>query len=125
MVWGVSAAVQAALESSLSARAEEEYARSAATDLPEPAGSGDPLLPRRTPTVPRSAQSRSAQSQSAQSQSAQPQSAGAQSAGAQPGRPADVAEPAAPLDEHPEPPTRPGPDLVLLDQVLRGLQRLA
>lgn len=96
MNWGVSAAVHAALETALPAEAEAgTFPRSAIEEAPPAPGPADVVLPRRRPPVP----------------PVPPPAAAGDGAGP----PATTPAPRA---------TRPAPDLALLGQVLRGLQRL-
>ena len=99
MNWGVSAAVHAALETPVPAQAEAEtYPRSAIEEAaPEQAETFDGFLPRRRPAVP------------------------------YPAAPGDDTQPTqARRTPSPVPAVRHRPpDLALLDQVLRGLQRMA
>lgn len=104
MVWGVSAAVHAEPESALSAEAEEEFrppavavASSGARDAPGGPETQDPLLPRRRPVTALAGGTK-----------------GAVVALGEP--PEEAAEPDAIASR---------PDLNLLAQVLRGLQRMA
>jgi hypothetical protein len=107
MSWGVSAAVHAALETALPAETEAvTYPPSVIEEMPSassapvvPHEAMDVFLPRRRPTVP------------------------------PPAVPRDVdARPVAPepaQQARPAPPLHRPPDLAVLDQVLRGLQRMA
>ena len=113
MSWGVSAAVHAALETALPAETEAvTYPPSVIDEMPSassaplvPPEAMDVFLPRRRPAVPPPAapgDDAPGPVDPAAHQPAQP---------AQPARPAPA-------------PHRP-PDLAVLDQVLRGLQRMA
>jgi hypothetical protein len=118
--WGVSAAVHAletALETALPAEAEavtnppsvvEEAPSASAAPSAEPI---DVLLPRRRPTVPPGP----APGDTAPGDTA-PRDTAARNNGTSPAEPA-AAQPARP--------PRQAPDLAVLDQVLRGLQRMA
>jgi hypothetical protein len=107
MSWGVSAAVHAALETALPAETEAvTYPPSVIEEMPSassaplvPPEAMDVFLPRRRPAVPPPAAPRDDDTRPADSASYQP------------ARPAPA-------------PHRP-PDLAVLDQVLRGLQRMA
>ena len=107
MSWGVSAAVHAALETALPAETEAvTYPPSVIEEMPSasaapvvPPEAMDVFLPRRRPAVPAPAAPRDVDTS--------------------PVAPAP-AQPARPVP----PPHRP-PDLAVLDQVLRGLQRMA
>jgi hypothetical protein len=110
MSWGVSAAVHAALETALPAETEAvTYPPSVIDEMPSassaplvPAEAMDVFLPRRRPAVPPPAAPRDDDPGPVDPASYQP---------AQPAQPAPA-------------PHRP-PDLAVLDQVLRGLQRMA
>jgi hypothetical protein len=120
--WGVSAAVHAletAMETALPAEAEAvtyppsviEEAPSASPAPSVPAESIDVLLPRRRPTVP-----------------PPPRPGDTAPGGTAPGDTAsrhDGTIPAEPAAPQPARPPRQAPDLAVLDQVLRGLQRMA
>ena len=110
MSWGVSAAVHAALETALPAETEAvTYPPSVIDEMPSassaplvPPEAMDVFLPRRRPAVP------------------------------PPAAPGDDAPgPVDPASHQPVQPARPAPaphrppDLAVLDQVLRGLQRMA
>ena len=100
MVWGVSAAVHAEPESALSAETEEEFrpplaVSSGAADTVEGPEARDPLLPRRRPVAVLAAGARRAVALGDSSGQAQ------------------------------EPGAVGRPDLNVLAQVLRGLQRMA
>ena len=107
MNWGVSAAVHAALETPVPAQAEAEtYPRSAIEEAaPEQAETFDGFLPRRRPAVPYPA---------APGDDTQP----TQPTQAQPTQARRIPSPVPAVRHRP-------PDLALLDQVLRGLQRMA
>jgi len=110
MSWGVSAAVHAALETALPAETEAvTYPPSVIEEMPSassapvvPPEAMDVFLPRRRPAVPLPAAPRDDDTRPVDPASYQP---------AQPARPVPA-------------PHRP-PDLAVLDQVLRGLQRMA
>jgi hypothetical protein len=117
--WGVSAAVHAALETALetavpAAAEEETYPRSAAEEAPlQLAGSRDVFLPRRRPTTPSPAGPRD---DSRRDDSRRDD-----------GRPDDSRRDDSRRDgtAGPAPAPHQPPDMALLDQVLRGLQRMA
>jgi hypothetical protein len=107
MSWGVSAAVHAALETALPAETEAvTYPPSVIEEMPSassapvvPPEAMDVFLPRRRPVVPPPAAPRDDDT-----------------------RPVD---PAPPQPARPAPVPHQPPDLAVLDQVLRGLQRMA
>jgi hypothetical protein len=107
MSWGVSAAVHAALETALPAETEAvTYPPSVIEEMPSASSSPvvppeamDVFLPRRRPVVPPPAAPRDDDT-----------------------RPVD---PAPPQPARPAPALHQPPDLAVLDQVLRGLQRMA
>jgi hypothetical protein len=107
MSWGVSAAVHAALETALPAETEAvtnppsviEEMPSASSAPVVPPEAMDVFLPRRRPVVPSPAAPRDDDT-----------------------RPVD---PAPPQPARPAPVPHQPPDLAVLDQVLRGLQRMA
>ncbi len=107
MSWGVSAAVHAALETALPAETEAvTYPPSVIEEMPSassapmvPPEAMDVFLPRRRPVVPPPAAPRGDDT-----------------------RPVD---PAPPQPPQPAPAPHQPPDLAVLDQVLRGLQRMA
>jgi hypothetical protein len=106
MSWGVSAAVHAALETALPAETEAVTYPSVIEEMPSassapvvPPEAMDVFLPRRRPVVPPPAAPRDDDT-----------------------RPVD---PAPPQPARPAPAPHQPPDLAVLDQVLRGLQRMA
>jgi hypothetical protein len=107
MSWGVSAAVHAALETALPAETEAvTYPPSVIEEMPSassapvvPPETMDVFLPRRRPVVPPPAAPRDDDT-----------------------RPVD---PAPPQSARPAPAPHQPPDLAVLDQVLRGLHRMA
>jgi hypothetical protein len=104
MSWGVSAAVHAALETALPAETEAvTYPPSVIEEMPSassapvvPPEAMDVFLPRRRPVVPLPAVPRD-----------------------------DDTRPVDPAPPQPAPAPHQPPDLAVLDQVLRGLQRMA
>jgi hypothetical protein len=107
MSWGVSAAVHAALETALPAETEAvTYPPSVIEEMPSassapvvPPEAMDVFLPRRRPVVPSPAAPRDDD--------------------------ARQVDPAPPEPARPAPAPHRPPDLAVLDQVLRGLQRMA